>query len=188
MNGWLGWLIDWLFPLGDQDGQIGGFSILKCPGLRCGEGPEGGKRNKQTGMQHLDVGATRLLRQRPESRRRKRMKGRWTCGAAGQHTAGGNAAEASSRGRPMQMRIGLMGWMVCLSLLVAQWPRRRARPRFSQIELDPLVEPRIGIRVVGIIRPSPWIALSPTGRPGQSRQSGRWFARSRAKRRRLEVS
>lgn len=27
--------------------------------------------------------------------------------------------------------------LLCLSLLVAQWPRRRARPRFSQIELDP---------------------------------------------------
>lgn len=27
--------------------------------------------------------------------------------------------------------------LALLSLLVAQWPRRRARPRFSQIELDP---------------------------------------------------
>lgn len=44
-------------------------------------------------------------------------------------------AEASSRGRPMPNA----NWLSVRRplLVVAQWPRRRARPRFSQIELDP---------------------------------------------------
>lgn len=110
--------------------------------------------------------------------------------------------EASSRGCPMQMRIGLdlmVGWMdgwmdgLVLALFSRCWrpsgPVAGRGPDSVRLSSAPLVEPRIGIRVVGIIRPSPWIALSRTGRPGQSRDSqGGWFARSRAKRRRLEVS
>lgn len=34
-------------------------------------------------------------------------------------------------------RIGLSVLVLLRLCLVAQWPRRRARPRFSQIELDP---------------------------------------------------
>lgn len=88
--------------------------------------------------------------------------------AAEQHTAGGggNAAEARRRAKqaagvvPMQNAdwtgldwIGSIDeWMVwsgpalCSLLMAAQWPpRRRARPRFSEIELEPpLWSPELG--------------------------------------------
>lgn len=120
------------------------------------------------------------------------MKGRWTCGAATssraaeqQHTAGGggNTAEARRQSKQaagvVQMQnadwtgldwIGLDRLMngllsVARSLLMAaQWPPVAGRgPDSVRLSSTPLVEPRIGIRVVGIIRPSPWIALSRTG-------------------------
>lgn len=85
---------------------------------------------------------------------------------------GEEAKQASSRGRPMQNAdwtgldwIGLDRLMNARSLLMAaQWPPVAGRgPDSVRLSSTPLVEPRIGIRVVGIIRPSPWIALSRTG-------------------------
>lgn len=68
------------------------------------------------------------------------MKGRWTCGAGQSDTRWGNAAEATGKqpgSSNAKCELALSSVARCLLLVVAQWPRRRARPRFSQIELDP---------------------------------------------------
>lgn len=86
---------------------------------------------------------------------------------------------AASRGQkkqaagvvPNAMRIGL-DWIWLLLSGSVWWPSGPVAgrgPDSVRLSSTPLVEPRIGIRVVGIIRPSPWIALSRAGREGQGK-------------------
>lgn len=120
-----------------RTGRSEAFQSSSAPALRCGEGPEG-ERNKQAGMQHLDVGDTRLLRQKARVQTTEANEGQvdmWS--RAERHTLGERGRGRGKQPGSSNAKCELALSSVARCLVVAQWPRRRARPRFSQIELDP---------------------------------------------------
>lgn len=123
----------------------------------------GRKETNKTGMQHLDVGDTRLLRQKKIRAQTQRVQtteanegqvDMWSRTATGEARRGGGETgersrefnQASSRGLPQcgaNWMDGFDGWVNLVVVLPCA--RRRVRPRFSQIELDPpLWSPELG--------------------------------------------